>query len=88
MWPTLEPSRKLANSKLPKLWRKFLNLLKTPGLSTNQVCQVKNTIQARQIKSGDTVSIDLGCYIRTMDHVISADESETVEIQKKTMDRT
>ncbi len=29
-----------------------------------------------------------GCYIRTMDHVISADESETIEIQKKTMDWT
>ncbi len=29
-----------------------------------------------------------GCYIRTMDHVISADELETIEIQKKTMDWT
>jgi len=32
--------------------------------------------------------IEPGCYIRAMDHVISADESETVEIQKKTMDWT
>jgi hypothetical protein len=56
--------------------------------NTNQVCQVKNTIQTHQIKSGDTVTIKLGCYIRTMDHVISADKSETVEIQKKTMDWT
>ncbi len=26
-----------------------------------------------------------GCYVRTIDHVISADESETIEIQRKTM---
>jgi len=45
-------------------------------------------IQTCQIKSGDTVSIDLGCYIRTMDHVISADGSQMVEIQKKAMDWT
>jgi hypothetical protein len=32
--------------------------------------------------------VEPGCYIRTMDHVISADESETIEIQKKTMDWT
>jgi hypothetical protein len=49
----------------------------------NQVCQAKNMIQ---IKSGHTVSIDSGCYIQTMDHAILVDESETVEIQKKTME--
>jgi hypothetical protein len=32
--------------------------------------------------------VEPGCYIRTMDHVISTDESETIEIQKKTMDWT
>jgi hypothetical protein len=45
-------------------------------------------IQTRQINSGDTVKMEPGCYIRTMDHVISADESETIEIQKKTIDST
>jgi hypothetical protein len=45
-------------------------------------------IQTRQINSGDTVTVEPGCYIRTMDHVISADKSETIEIQKKTMDWT
>ncbi len=39
--------------------------------------------KARLIKSGHTVSIDPGSYIRTMDHVNSADESETVKIQMK-----
>jgi hypothetical protein len=32
--------------------------------------------------------VEPGCYIRTMDHVISADESKTIEIQKKIMDWT
>jgi hypothetical protein len=50
--------------------------------NTNQVCQAKNSIQTRQINSGDTINI------RTMDHVISADESQTIEIQRKTMDWT
>jgi hypothetical protein len=34
------------------------------------------------------VTVEPGCYIQTMDHVISADECETIEIQKKTMDWT
>ncbi len=59
----------------------------TGTINTNQLCQARNTILTRQINSGDTVTVELGGYIRTMDHVISADESETIEIQKKTMDR-
>ncbi len=39
-----------------------------------------------QIQSGDTIRIKPGCYVQTMDHVISADESETIEIAIKTMD--
>jgi len=57
-------------------------------INTNQVCQARNMIQTSKINSGDTVTVEPGCYIRTMDHVISADESETIEIQKKTMDWT
>ncbi len=38
-------------------------------------------IQTRQINSGDTVTGEPGCYIRTIDHMISADESETIKIQ-------
>jgi len=57
-------------------------------INTNQVCQARNTIQTRQINLGDMVTVEPGCYIRTMDHVISADKSETIEIQKKTMDWT
>ncbi len=39
-----------------------------------------------QIQSGDTIKVKPGCYVRTMDHIISADESETIEIAIKTMD--
>jgi hypothetical protein len=54
-------------------------------ISTNEVCPVANDVTAMQIQSGDTIKIRPGCYVRTMDHVISADESETIETIK-TMD--
>ncbi len=54
--------------------------------TTNQVCPAANDVTAMQIQSGDTIKIKPGCYIRTMDHVISADESETIDIAIKTMD--
>jgi hypothetical protein len=47
---------------------------------------MKNTVQTQQIKSGDAVSIEPGYYIWTFGHMISADKSETVEIQMKIMD--
>jgi hypothetical protein len=50
------------------------------------VCPAANAVTAMQIQSGDTIKIKPGCYVRTMDHVISADESETIEIVIKTMD--
>jgi hypothetical protein len=55
-------------------------------ISTNQVCPAANDVTAMQIQSGDTIKIKPGCYVRTMDHVISADESETIDIAIKTMD--
>jgi hypothetical protein len=55
-------------------------------ISTNEVCPAANDVTAMQIQSGDTIRIRPGCYVRTMDHVISADESETIEIAIKTMD--
>jgi len=41
-------------------------------------------IQTHQINSGDTVTVEPDCYIQTMDHMIMADESKKIEIQKKT----
>jgi hypothetical protein len=55
-------------------------------ISTNQVCPAANDMMAMQIQSGDTIKVKPGCYMRTIDHVISADESETIEIAIKTMD--
>jgi hypothetical protein len=55
-------------------------------ISTNQVCPADNDITPMQIQSGDMIKIKPGCYVRTMDHVIWADESEMIEIAIKTMD--
>jgi hypothetical protein len=41
---------------------------------------------AMQIQSGNTIKVKPGCYVRAMDHVISANESEMIEIAIKTMD--
>jgi hypothetical protein len=45
-----------------------------------------NDVTAMQIQSGDTIKVKPGCYVWTVDHVISANESETIEIAIKTMD--
>jgi hypothetical protein len=55
-------------------------------ISTNQVCPAANAVTAMQIQSGDTIKIKPGCYVRTMDHIISGNESETTKIAIKTMD--
>ncbi len=55
-------------------------------ISTNQVCPAANDVTAMQILSGDMIKIKPGCYVRTMDHIISADKSETIEIAIKTID--
>jgi hypothetical protein len=45
-----------------------------------------NDVTKMQIQSGDTIKVKPGCYVCTMDHVISADESETFEVKIKAMD--
>jgi hypothetical protein len=55
-------------------------------INTNEFCPAENDVTEMQIKSGETIRIKLGCYVRTMDQVISADESETIEVKIKTMD--
>jgi hypothetical protein len=77
-----------ASEKIFELAENTWAVYSTGTINTNQVCQAKNTIQTHQINSGDTLTVEAGCYIRTMDHVISADESEMIEIQKKSMDWT
>jgi hypothetical protein len=57
-------------------------------ISTNHVCPKAKTISAVQISSGQTVRINPSCYIRTMDHIITADDSEEITIHSKWLDWT
>jgi hypothetical protein len=49
-------------------------------IATNQVCPRAGTLSPMTIKSGQTVTVTQGCHIRTIDHLISADELEEKEI--------
>jgi hypothetical protein len=49
-------------------------------INTNHVCPKAKSILAVQISSSQTVRINPSCYIRTMDHIIMADDSEEIEI--------
>ncbi len=55
-------------------------------ISNNEVCPAANAVTSMQIQSGDTIRVKPGCYVRTMDQVISTNESETIEVTIKTMD--
>ncbi len=77
-----------ASQQISELAENTWAVYSTGTINMNQVCQAKNMIQTCQINPGYTVTVEPICYIQTMDHVISADESETIEIQKKTMDWT
>jgi hypothetical protein len=57
-------------------------------ISTNQVCPKAKTILAVQISSGQIVQINPSCYIRTMDHIITVDDSEDIMIHSKWLDWT
>jgi hypothetical protein len=57
-------------------------------INTNHVCPKAKSISAVQISLGQTVRIHPSCYIRTMDHIIMADDSEEFEIHSKWLDWT
>jgi hypothetical protein len=57
-------------------------------INTNHVCPKANSISAIQISSGHMVRINPSCYVRTMDHIITADDSEEIEIHSKWLDWT
>jgi hypothetical protein len=52
-------------------------------INTNHVCPKAKTFSAELNRSGQAVKLNPGCYIRTMDHVIIADETEDVEVHSK-----
>ncbi len=79
--------------KIAEAWEKIFEVAKNTWavysiktINTNQVCPNKNSVDAKHIQSRDVVMVNPGCFIRTMDHVILAAESEVIEIQMKTMD--
>jgi S-adenosylmethionine:tRNA-ribosyltransferase-isomerase (queuine synthetase) len=93
IWPTPNQSRTTARFKIAEACEKILKLSENTWavysvgtISTNKVCPAANDITAMQIQSRDKIWIKPGCYVRTMDHVISANESETIEVKIKTMD--
>jgi hypothetical protein len=55
---------------------------------TNQVCPKTNTLSPITIKSGQQITVQAGCNIPTMDHLISADDSEDTEILNPWLDWT
>ncbi len=54
----------------------------------NHVCPKAKTIAAVQVKSGQAVKLNPGCYIRTMDHIIMAYETKDKEVHSKWLDWT
>jgi len=57
-------------------------------IATNQVCPKTNTLSPLTIKSGQQIKIAPGCNIPTMDHLISADDSEETDILNSWLDWT
>ncbi len=75
-----------AREKIFKVSENTWTVYSISTISADEVCPAANDMTAMQIQSGNTIRIRPGCYVRTMDHVISADESKTIEIAIKTMD--
>jgi hypothetical protein len=57
-------------------------------IATNQVCPKTDTLSPLTIKSGQQIQIAPGCNVPTMDHVISADDSEQTDILNSWLDWT
>jgi hypothetical protein len=57
-------------------------------IATNQVCPKTNTLLPVTIKSGHQITVQAGCNIPTMDHLISANDSEDTEILNSWLDWT
>ncbi len=64
-----------AREKIFELSKNTWAVYSVGTISTNEVCPAANDVTAIQIQSGDTVQIKPGCYMRTMYHFISTDES-------------
>jgi hypothetical protein len=50
-------------------------------IATNQICPKTKTTSPVTISLGQTLSVQPGCHIPTMDHIIMAEESDHYEIR-------
>ena len=57
-------------------------------IATNQICPQTKATSPFTIASGQTVKVQPGCQIQTMDHVITAEDSDDFEIQTTWLDWT
>jgi hypothetical protein len=57
-------------------------------INTNHIFPEVKSVLAVQISSGQTIRINPSCFIRTMDHIITADDSEEIEVHSKWLDWT
>jgi hypothetical protein len=57
-------------------------------IATNQVCPKTNTLSPLTIKSGQQIQVAPGCNVPTMDHLISANDSEETDILNSWLDWT
>jgi hypothetical protein len=48
-------------------------------ITTNHVCPKTRSLSPLTISSGQTITVQQGCHVPTMDHVITADDSEDME---------
>jgi len=59
----------------------------TGTISTNQICPATGSVEPLQIQSGQVIKIKTGCYVRTMEHIISADEYKDLTLSTQRLER-
>jgi len=57
-------------------------------IATNHVCPKARSSSPMTISSGQAITVHPGCYILTMDHIITADDTNDVEIHSTWLDFT
>jgi len=57
-------------------------------IATNQVCPKSKSNTPLMIRSGQAITVQSGCHIATMDHLITADETDDVEVHSTWLDWT
>ncbi len=57
-------------------------------IATNQVCPKSKSNTPITICSGQAITVQSGCHIATMDHLITADETDDVEVHSTWLDWT